>query len=101
MTDQNFMNGRGQHKRPYNRRTKSNNTRFDRRNYLSNSFNGGRPKKGYNSPQTLRVIRLKVDMEPLEKQAKEMDDAIAKMAEVERRIKDEMSESAKKPSYVT
>jgi uncharacterized protein (TIGR00162 family) len=47
------------------------------------------------------VLNLKVDMEPLEKQAKEMDDIIAKMAEVERRIKEEMSESAKKPSYVT
>jgi proteasome assembly chaperone (PAC2) family protein len=40
-------------------------------------------------------------MKPLDKQAKEMDDIIAKMAEVERRIKEEMSESAKKPSYVT
>ena len=47
------------------------------------------------------TLNLKVDMEPLEKQAKEMDDAIAKMAEVERRIKEEMSESSKKPSYVT
>ena len=47
------------------------------------------------------VLNLKVDMEPLDKQAKEMDDIIAKMAEVERRIKEEMSESAKKPSYVT
>jgi uncharacterized protein (TIGR00162 family) len=47
------------------------------------------------------ILNLKVDMEPLEKQAKEMDDIIARMAEVERRIKEEMSESAKKPSYVT
>ena len=47
------------------------------------------------------ILNLKVDMEPLEKQAKEMDDLIARMAEVERRIKEEMSESAKKPSYVT
>jgi len=47
------------------------------------------------------ILNLKVDMEPLDKQAKEMDDIIAKMAEVERRIKEEMSESAKKPSYVT
>jgi uncharacterized protein (TIGR00162 family) len=47
------------------------------------------------------ILNLKVDMEPLDKQAKEMDDIIAKMAEVERRIKEEMAESAKKPSYVT
>jgi uncharacterized protein (TIGR00162 family) len=47
------------------------------------------------------ILNLKVDMEPLDKQAKEMDDIIAKMAEVERRIKEEMSEAAKKPSYVT
>jgi proteasome assembly chaperone (PAC2) family protein len=47
------------------------------------------------------ILKLKVDMGPLDKQAKEMDEIIAKMAEVERRIKEEMSESAKKPSYVT
>jgi uncharacterized protein (TIGR00162 family) len=47
------------------------------------------------------ILNLKVDMKPLDKQAKEMDDIIAKMAEVERRIKEEMSEAAKKPSYVT
>ena len=47
------------------------------------------------------ILDLKVDMEPLERQAKDMDDIIAKMAEVERRIREEMSESAKKPSYVT
>ncbi len=47
------------------------------------------------------ILNLKVDMEPLEKQAKEMDDIIDKMAEVERRIREEMAESAKKPSYVT
>jgi uncharacterized protein (TIGR00162 family) len=48
-----------------------------------------------------QILNLKVDMDPLEKQAKEMDDIIAKMTEVERRIKEEMSQSAKKPSYVT
>jgi uncharacterized protein (TIGR00162 family) len=47
------------------------------------------------------ILNLEVDMKPLENQAKEMDEIIAKMAEVERRIRDEMSESAKKPSYVT
>jgi len=47
------------------------------------------------------ILNLKVDMEPLDKQAREMDDIIAKIAEVERRIKEEMAESAKKPSYVT
>jgi uncharacterized protein (TIGR00162 family) len=47
------------------------------------------------------ILNLKVDMEPLDKQAQEMDEIIAKMAEVEQRIKEEMSQSAKKPSYVT
>lgn len=47
------------------------------------------------------ILNLKVDMEPLEKQAKDMDNIIAKMAEVERQIREEMSERAKKPSYVT
>ena len=47
------------------------------------------------------ILDLKVDMEPLEKQAKDMDNIIAKMAEVERQIREEMSERAKKPSYVT
>ena len=47
------------------------------------------------------MLNLKVDMEPLDKQAKEMDDIIAKMAEVEQRIKEEMSETSKRPSYVT
>ena len=47
------------------------------------------------------ILNLKVNMEPLEKQANEMDDIIAKMAEVEQRIKEEISGRAKKPSYVT
>ncbi|MBT0160128.1 proteasome assembly chaperone family protein [Candidatus Bathyarchaeota archaeon A05DMB-2] len=46
-------------------------------------------------------LNLKVDMEPLDEQAREMDEIIARMAEVERRIKQELSETAKKPSYVT
>jgi uncharacterized protein (TIGR00162 family) len=47
------------------------------------------------------ILNLKVDMEPLEKQAQDMDNIIAKMTEVERQIREEMSERAKKPSYVT
>jgi uncharacterized protein (TIGR00162 family) len=47
------------------------------------------------------LLNLEVDLEPLDKQAKEMDAVLAKMAEFERRIKKEMSASSKKPSYVT
>lgn len=47
------------------------------------------------------LLNLEVDLGPLDKQAKEMDDVIAKMAEIERRMKEEMSASSKKPSYVT
>jgi uncharacterized protein (TIGR00162 family) len=48
-----------------------------------------------------QILNLKVDMEPMEKQAIEMDEAFAKMAEIERRVRDEMAQSGKKPSYVT
>jgi uncharacterized protein (TIGR00162 family) len=48
-----------------------------------------------------QILGLKVDMEPMEKQAIEMDEAFAKMAEIERRVRDEMAQSGKKPSYVT
>jgi uncharacterized protein (TIGR00162 family) len=47
------------------------------------------------------ALNLKVDMKPLDNQAREMDEIIAKMAEVEQRIKEELSETSKKPSYVT
>ncbi len=47
------------------------------------------------------LLNLKVDLEPLDKQAKEMDAVLAKMSEIERRIKEEMLASSKKPSYVT
>jgi hypothetical protein len=40
-------------------------------------------------------------MEPMEKQAIEMDEAFAKMAEIERRVREEMTQSGKRPSYVT
>jgi proteasome assembly chaperone (PAC2) family protein len=44
---------------------------------------------------------LKVDMEALDKQAAQMDEMIAKMMEIENRVREEMStESAKKPSYI-
>jgi uncharacterized protein len=48
-----------------------------------------------------KILNLKVDMEPMEKQAIEMDEAFAKMAEIERRVREEMTQSGKKPSYVT
>jgi uncharacterized protein (TIGR00162 family) len=48
-----------------------------------------------------QILNIKLDMEPMEKQAIEMDEAFAKMAEIERRVRDEMSQSGKRPSYVT
>jgi proteasome assembly chaperone (PAC2) family protein len=47
------------------------------------------------------MLTLKVDMEPMEKQVVQMDEAIAKMVEIERRIREEMAASGKKPAYVT
>ena len=47
------------------------------------------------------ILGIKVDMEPMEKQAIEMDEAFAKMAEIERRVREEMAQSGKRPSYVT
>ncbi len=49
----------------------------------------------------IKLMKIKVDMEPMEKQAMEMDEAFAKMAEVERRVREEMAQSGKRPSYVT
>jgi uncharacterized protein (TIGR00162 family) len=46
-------------------------------------------------------LGLNVNMDPLDKQAKEMDELITKMTEVERRIKDQVTQSTKRPSYVT
>jgi hypothetical protein len=48
-----------------------------------------------------KMLAIKVDMEPMEKQAIEMDEAFAKMAEIERKVREEMTQSGKKPSYVT
>jgi uncharacterized protein (TIGR00162 family) len=48
-----------------------------------------------------KILNLKVDMEIMEKQAIQMDEAIAKMTEIERRVREEMTQSGKKPSYVT
>jgi uncharacterized protein len=48
-----------------------------------------------------KILNLEVDMEPMEKQALQMDEAIAKMAEIERRVREEMTQAGKKPSYVT
>jgi uncharacterized protein (TIGR00162 family) len=47
-------------------------------------------------------LNLKVDMTLLDKQTKEMDDMIKKMAEIERNMREQMREATtKKPSYVT
>jgi len=47
------------------------------------------------------ILNLKVDMGPLDKQAAQMDELIARMTEIENRVRKEMSESDKKPSYIT
>jgi len=67
----NYNNNRGPHNPNYDKRKSSNykkkhdRTRFDRRNYLSHEFNGGAPKELIQAPQTLRVVRLKVSLEPM------------------------------------
>jgi len=48
-----------------------------------------------------QLLGIKVDMEPMDKQVAQMDEAIAKMAEIERRVREEMTQSGKRPSYVT
>ena len=48
-----------------------------------------------------QFLGIKVDMELMDKQVAQMDEAIAKMAEIERRVRDEMTQSGKRPSYVT
>jgi uncharacterized protein (TIGR00162 family) len=47
------------------------------------------------------ILNLTLDMEPLDKQAAQMDEFIAKMTEIESRVREEMSQSTKKPSYIT
>ena len=46
------------------------------------------------------ILNLKLDMEPLDKQAAQMDELIAKITEVDNRVRQEMSEQATKPSYI-
>ena len=57
------------------------------------------------APATLKVLtqllNLKVGMEPMEKGIAEMDEAFVKMADIERRMREEMQQTSKKPSYVT
>ena len=57
------------------------------------------------APATLKILtqmlNLKVDMEPMAKRITEMDEAFAEMAEIERRMREEMQQTSKKPSYVT
>ena len=47
------------------------------------------------------MLNLKVDMEPMDKQVAQMDETIAKLIEIERRIREQMAGSGKKPAYVT
>jgi uncharacterized protein len=47
------------------------------------------------------MLELKVDMEPMEKQVAQMDEAVAKLVEIERRVREELTGPAKRPSYVT
>jgi uncharacterized protein (TIGR00162 family) len=47
------------------------------------------------------MLNLKVDMEPMEKQVVQMDEAISKLVEIERRVREEMASSGKRPAYVT
>ncbi len=57
------------------------------------------------APATLKILtqllNLKVDMEPMAKRMTEMDEALAEVAEIERRMREEMQQTGKKPSYVT
>jgi uncharacterized protein len=47
------------------------------------------------------MLNLKIDMDPMEKQVVEMDEAIAKLVEIERKIREQMAGAGKKPAYVT
>lgn len=57
------------------------------------------------APATLNILTklldLKVNMEPMEKRITQMDEAFARMAEFERRVREEIQQTSKKPSYVT
>jgi uncharacterized protein (TIGR00162 family) len=50
-----------------------------------------------------KLLNLKVNMKPLEKQTKQLDELISKITDVERRMKDELKEQAKQNSrrYIT
>jgi hypothetical protein len=47
------------------------------------------------------MLEFKIDMEPMDKQVAQMDEAVAKLVEIERKVREEMAGGAKKPSYVT
>lgn len=49
----------------------------------------------------IKSLDLEVNMDPLDKQAKDMDEIITKMTEVEQHIKNQMKQNTKRPSYVT
>ena len=43
------------------------------------------------------MLNLKIDMDPMEKQVVQMDEAIAKLVEIERKIREEMAGAGKRP----
>lgn len=49
----------------------------------------------------IKSLDLEINMDPLDKQAKDMDEIITKMTEVEQHIQKQMTQSTKRPSYVT
>jgi uncharacterized protein (TIGR00162 family) len=49
----------------------------------------------------IKSLDLEINMDPLDKQAKDMDEIITKMTEVEQHIKNQMTQNTKRPSYVT
>ncbi len=60
------------------------------------------PKAGNAALNILtKLLGVKIDMGPMEKQASQMDEAISRMTEIEKRLSEEMKQSSKKPSYVT
>jgi len=49
----------------------------------------------------IKSLDLEVNMDPIDKQAKDMDEIITKMTEVEQHIKNQIAQNTKRPSYVT
>jgi uncharacterized protein (TIGR00162 family) len=49
----------------------------------------------------IKSLDLEINMDPLDKQAKDMDELIKKMTEVEQQIQKRVTQTTKRPSYVT